>query len=284
MPQGKIADLFGVQLQTVTRWLKRLEIPLYERADVVSYSLMRYDRHVFSNNLIEKAYLIGLRTGDLAVQKHGRGWRISITTSHPAMSDLIKESFGKYSTVRMYPKRDYKFGGHYWAHFCVLDKSFEFLKEKAEVLPKWIYDNENIFLSFLAGYFDAEGCISLRYVPKNAKGVSWIVKSCDKHLLLSIRKKLNSIGYDIHFSLSKKADGKIYSKDYWYIGTSKKFHVLKLLESLPIRHQEKLLKRDLAFNLEKTSWKNADKKINKVRNNIKNDVVRFKADATDAAM
>jgi len=283
MPQGIIANLYGVQLQTVSRWLKKTGIPIYDRADVVSYSLRRHPRHIFSGNNEEKAYLLGLRTGDLAVQKHGRGWRVSIVTSHPAMSGLVSSVFEKYSAVKMYPKKDSMKGGHYWAHYCVLDGSFDFLENKAYILPDWVRCNEKLFLSFLAGYFDAEGCISLNYVPKNMRCISWIIKSCDKRLLFSIRKELNKMGYDINLSLAKKADGITYNRDYWYIGTSKKAHVIGLLNHIPIRHPEKILKRNLAFELEKTSWKNADQKIKKLRNGIKNDVTKFKLSATNAA-
>ncbi|MDG6981576.1 MAG: hypothetical protein JRN51_10765, partial [Nitrososphaerota archaeon] len=70
--QSEIASIFEVQAQTVARWLKRLRIPLRSQGDSVSVANTKYALHSFDGTLEERAYLTGLRAGDLHTQRHGR--------------------------------------------------------------------------------------------------------------------------------------------------------------------------------------------------------------------
>ena len=91
--QSKISKVFCVQHQTIRRWLDRLEIPIKARKDIVSDSLKKYKRTSFSNDVKEKAYIIGLRYGDISTQRHGRHIRVYTGTTHPAMLQLFNETF-----------------------------------------------------------------------------------------------------------------------------------------------------------------------------------------------
>ncbi len=269
---SKIARIFNVQTDTVRRWLERLKIRKRKRTDVLSDSLTKYPKYKFSGSHTEKAYLLGLRTGDIAVQKHGRGFRVSVTTSHPAMLALFCESFGKYNKVGLYPKKDNLKGGYYWSAYCDLHKSFVFLHKKLEIIPSEVIRYKDLFLSYLAGYFDAEGCISIYWIENNGGNISFILKSCDKAVLIGIVKGLNRLGFNLSIRLAKQADGISYSKDYWSAITSQKLQVLELLNKLDLRHKEKLQKRDLAVRMIEKKWNAYNEEISKLKANISQEV------------
>lgn len=282
--QSKIGELFDVQRQTVRRWLDRLKIPVKERADVVSEVLTKYKRTPFSNDLTEKAYLLGLRYGDISAQKHGRHIRAYVATSHPAMLQLFNDSFKKYSKIRFYPKFRKIRKLYDWCIYVDLDNSFSFLLNKNINIPTWILDNNKFFFAFLSGYFDSEGCISIYYSKKwRYRNIQWIIKSNDKLILESIIKKFQSLGFDLRYpKLDKKAGtkqdkhnknvGYLYKKDYWSIQTSKKSQIFDILNKMNLKHKEKIAKYRLSIELMQTNWKNATEKIILLRNKIKKDV------------
>lgn len=101
-----IAELFGVCASTVQKWLRKYKIKT--RIPIT------YQVYPFSGNLVEKAYLIGFRLGDLTVTKMRRGQRMfaSVETSHPAMAQLMHELFDKYAKVGASPRK--VIGPPYW--------------------------------------------------------------------------------------------------------------------------------------------------------------------------
>lgn len=289
LSQAKMAKLFNVQNYTIGRWLRRVEIPIKNRVDVVSEAISKHKKLPFTDDSKEKAYLLGLRYGDISAQRHGRSIRVSVSSTHPAMLQLFKETFRIYSSVGIYPKYDKVRDTFTWGIYADLDKSFDFLLTKKETVPKWIKRDIKSFLAFLSGYFDAEGCISISYTSKS-KGMQLVLKSCDREILLDILTKLNNIGF--HFrgpKLDKKANPKdstrekkvgfSYKRDYWCISSAIKPDAIKLLEYMQLRHKEKLSKKKLAKILIKNNWKDAEYKITSLRNDIKNDVKKCVANA-----
>jgi len=285
-PQSKIGKLFDVQYDTVTRWLKRLKIKIRERTDIVSEALITYKRTPFSQDNNEKAYLLGLRYGDISAQKHGRHIRVSVGTNHPSLLYLFKSSFEKYSKVNFYPKYNKLTKLYYWSVYVDLDNTFNFLLHKNKNLPNWIMNDEKCFYAFLSGYFDCEGCLSICYSPKNKRrGVTWVIKSTDNNILKSIVIKLNFHGY--HFQLprlAKKAgsnrkennkdQGFPYRKNYWVIQTCIKSQIMDISHKINLKHEEKKAKFNLFKELMRTNWQDADKRIILLRDTIKNDVKR----------
>ena len=57
MTQERMGELFSVQRSTIGRWLRRLNIPIKNRYDVISNSITKYDKTPFSGNSVEKSYL-----------------------------------------------------------------------------------------------------------------------------------------------------------------------------------------------------------------------------------
>jgi len=275
--QQKIADLFDVQHDTIRRWLDRLNIPVRSQGDSVSLAITKYHKNLFSGNLVEKAYLLGLRCGDLSAQKHGRNIRIDVSSTHPDMLRLFEDVFSAYGKIGIYPKFDKKplitrFHSYQWKIYCDVDKSFEFILKKCDRIPRWIKEDEKLFYSFLSGYFDAEGCLNISYNKSNNSSLLWTIHSTDKHILKDIYDFLLKRGFNVNMKLAKEADGIEYNKDYWSITVCMKIQVLKLLKNMKLKHMEKIIKHNLALELINTSWKGADSKIRELRKSIKNGV------------
>lgn len=270
MSLRQLGELFGVQSQTVNRWLKRLAIPIRNNYDSVSLSLSKHKRTSFSGNKLEAAYMLGLRYGDISAQQHGRNIRLSVTTNHPALLNLFEETFNKYGKIGKYPKHSKN--RHFWSTYCDVDNSFDFLLKKSDIIPQWITDDHEVFLSFLAGYFDAEGCICISYGSKKYSTMQWIIKTYDKQILAKIREVLSSIGIDLNLKLAKPADGILYNQDYWSIETGMRSQVSELIRLVPIRHSEKLLKAALVERLLKDSI-DGKNKVSDLRSQIKRDVL-----------
>jgi len=235
--------------------------------------LTKYESNSFNENLIEKAYLIGIRYGDLSTQIHGRKIRISVSSTHPAMLRLFKKLFDKYGKVNSYPKCDKKKNRYVTCTYCDLDKSFGFLVPKSSEIPEWISKEDKLFFSFLSGYFDAEGCISI-YQNEKYWNMQWILKSCDKRLLENILKKLNELEFTMGFNIAKKADGESYNEDYWYLGTGIKLQVLQLLNYMNLKHDEKISKHNLLKNIIYKKSKFPKHELDELHNKIKTDIKR----------
>jgi hypothetical protein len=80
------------------------------------------------------------------------------------------------------------------------------------------------------------------------------------------------MGFDLCSGLVKKADFKSYNKDLWGIRICTRFQIFGLLERMRIKHEEKITKHELACELARTDWKNAQEKIASLRNTIKSSV------------
>lgn len=276
LSQQKIANVFNVQHDTIRRWLDRLDIPVRSQGDSVSLAISRYHKSPFSGDLSEKAYMLGLRYGDISAQRHGRSIRVQTGSTHPALLELFESVFSRYGKINKYPKISKNNKLYEWEYsWCIysdVNKSFDFMLDKPKRIPEWIIENDKLFYSFLSGYFDAEGCIFIDYVKGNGSKLVWTVRSTDKHTLEDIHNFLIKAGFSAKFRLAKEADGIEYNKDYWSITVCTKNQVLDILRSMKLKHSEKIMKHKLALDLINTNWKNASEKIVELRNKIKNEV------------
>jgi len=219
----------------------------------------KYKKHNFSNDLNEKAYLVGFKLGDLYAKLLPSKKLISVGTTSTKIEQihLFKKLFKKYGNVWISKVRND--GNRVFT--VILNRSFNFLLLKKDFVPKWISKNKKQFLSFLAGYTDAEGAIS---IAKN-NVASFTLASYDKNILWYIYKGLLKIGIvckppKIRVKKGhRKNDGIIYRQNYWYIYISKKASLLKLLILLKplLKHSKRL--RDL-----KKAEKNITKRNNKI--------------------
>ena len=197
----QIADLYKIPFSsTIFAKFRKYNIPLRSveesirlstprRANSAAKSLIKLPRNPFSNNILEKAYLLGFTMGDLHVdkRKYGETIYVGFSTTKKDQLDLIKSLFERYSLIRIHSNKY-----NNYQSIIGLDKSFEFLLQyKKKRVPKWVFGREK-FLHFLAGYIDAEGHFG---VPNNVG--QFIIASYDKHLLFEISKILKQLKIDV---------------------------------------------------------------------------------------
>ncbi|MBI3763680.1 MAG: hypothetical protein HY260_17695 [Chloroflexi bacterium] len=154
---AEIGRRFGVDGDTVRRHLEECGIARRDK----SAAAIRYPRRGFSGVPVEKAYLIGLRLGDLWVKPTNDGpfttsITVTCTTTRAEQIELFQETFSAYGHVAVTPGRD---GNHIAA--CHLNASFDFLLPKQDCIEAWILEAPEFFVAFLAGYTDAEGCFNV---------------------------------------------------------------------------------------------------------------------------
>ena len=247
-----LKDIAGQLVSPVTVWnhLKARRVVLRDKVLAQIKKVSKYERSAFHGDSVERAYLMGLRYGDLHVLRHGRAVRVRVTTTHPAMADLFEKVFSPFTHVARYP-RAAGLVGFEWTLECDLDKSFAFLLAKPTIFELRLL-SEKEKLAFLAGLFDAEGSIFLhqkmgRYNPE----ISF--SNTDVALLEFVHATMESIGFKTKLVWREQAfDRRGIS------GPSTQGRVIlwrfesvqRLLSLLPLRHGEKVAKRALVMRME----------------------------------
>jgi len=177
----------------------------------------------FSGNLNEKAYILGLRTGDLYATNKRKLVRIETSSSKLGLIEIFKNVFSKYGDVKVNERKG-RITEKSFRTYIYLDSSFEFLVKKIEKMPEWVMNNNQNFFSFFAGYSDAEGSWIIAN-HKTKKGINkdsiFSLGSCDKEILQQIHQKLKELGFSSHLYLEKEKCTKTqlgeYSSDFYRI-------------------------------------------------------------------
>lgn len=238
LTQKQIGKKLNVHKETIRRLMKEYGLKARKKSEIST----RYSKTNFSGDLEEKAYLLGFRVGDLNVQLSRSKNLVTTrcTSTKIAQIQLFKNLFKKYGHIHVGKLR--KDGNR---EFLVrLNRTFSFLLPKKDDIPKWVRKDKNYFLSFLAGYTDAEGCIRIG----NNNVASFALSSYDKNILKQIHKQLLKIGIKCQpprISVKKghkKSDGCVYRNDEWRLNLNKKSSLLLLLEFLKprLKHQKRL--------------------------------------------
>ena len=232
---SKIAKIYNCDTVTIFHKIKKYRIKTR------NYSLagIKYPRKEFNGDNELKAYMIGFRIGDLNIKAVDSNSTIFVksNTTKEEQVKLIKEVYGRYGHFRVsHRKNDF-------CVWCNLDNSFSFLIPKEDKIEEWILNNNKYFFSFLAGYTDAEGNIS---VSQNR--ARFRIRTYDKNILFQIYNKLNSLNIKTTFNLVAKAgilNKRKYNKDCWGVFVNSKDGLFKLLTSIKpyMRHRKRI--RDL---------------------------------------
>jgi hypothetical protein len=231
----QIEKKFGYSRGTVHRKLKEHKIPTRDRADSHIFN----ERNDFSGNLIEKAYLIGFRLGDLGVRKIWPNSKTICVASGSTIKeqiDLIKSLFEPYCKVWIGKAKNGKINIQ-----APLNESFSFLLSKE--FPEWVAGNRQNFFSFLAGFSDAEGNFG---VYNNM--ARYQLGNYDYQLLLKIKDCLNNFNIPCSKLYVGKMKGRInkqgykYNSDYYTIRIHRKEELLKLNKEIKpfIKHKNKI--------------------------------------------
>jgi intein-encoded DNA endonuclease-like protein len=124
-----------------------------------------------------------------------------------------------------------------------LDLSFSFLLNPKNEFD-WILKNNEYFMSFLAGFVDAEGSI---FIGSRKKLGVFEIGNYDKELLLIIQKKLLELGIKCVGPYEDKAKGMIEGKyirkqNYFNICIYKQEHLLRLFKFIGphLKHKKKI--------------------------------------------
>ena len=239
----KIARMFQCSEGGIERRFKKYGLVSRD----VAHRACKYLKHNFSGDLIEKAYIVGFRLGDLNVSLRKNVIQVRCSTTHKAQLQLIRRLFYHYTTPHVWLAKR----GTYEI-VCLVNSSFNFLLTKEDKIPVWILEDRETFFSFLAGYFDAEGCFHLKKPKKTGRIFSGglEIQTQQKQIILGLWKGL--LNYTITFpqpTISKKTGhvdsrGVKNNKDVWRLTTYKKESVWKLVQVLKpyLKHQEKLNK------------------------------------------
>ena len=261
--KNELADLYVIQKFSTWQIEKKLNIPrgtVYRKLKEygikirdLSTANIIYPKSDFSGDLIEKAYLIGFRIGDLGVRKqylNSKTICVASGSTIPEQIKLIKNLFKKYSKVWIKKTKRGKINIQ-----VILNQSFDFLLDKT--FPKWIARDKRIFFSFLAGFTDAEGAIRI-----SNKMAYFSLGNYDKTLLYIIHANLNRFGIKCNVPKednrkgTKNTQGYRYTSNYWSLRVHDKENLLKLIASIKPYIKHELKKRDLNNAIENINYRN----------------------------
>jgi methionyl-tRNA synthetase len=244
---SEIANRFDCDKVTIFQKLRKFRI----KTRNLSEACIIYPKKKFLGDNKLKAYMIGFRLGDLNVKtKTGETVLIKSNTTKKEQLDLIKKIYGEYGHFKVsHGKSDY-------CIWCNLDKSFSFLLPKEDKIEYWILNEDVYFLSFLAGYSDAEGNFGIY-----SKRARFRVGSYDKNILGQIANKLNLLGINAKFNLEGKAIIGKHNRDFYRVSINDKKSLLNFIDLMKsyIKHakrykdmilcEDNILKRNKKFEI-----------------------------------
>lgn len=235
-----IGKMFNCSFKTVLNRMREYNMEPLSRSVIQS----KYDKKNFSENLLEKAYLIGFRLGDLNIYKTTENSEVIVARCHTTVIDqvdLMKNLFSKYGKVTF----NYNTKSKSYHINCFLNESFSFLLPKKDRIEKWIIENNLYMASFAAGYIDAEGNIGVYDTRARFK-----IDSYDKYIIFQLYKwfyknkiicpEPQKIGIQNQIYNSKL--GYKYNKDLWRVRVSKQESLIKLFRIIKpcIKHKKRM--------------------------------------------
>jgi len=241
----------NVDSVTVFNHLRKRGIQLRDKVEAQIKAVTIHLRTPFSGEYLEAAYLAGLAFGDLGVTRHGRAVRARLSTTHPSMSRLFRDLFASHGPIYEYPRLD-QLVGYEWSLDCDLDFSFDFLLA-AKLGPIRFVRNEKSFISFLAGFFDAEGTV---YFHKKGNGGAFelAIVNANEGVLDKIRVGLLRLGFalklervSVNQERAIKRGVKNPGEFLWRIVMWRFEDVSRLIAAMPVRHPEKVAKIEIAL-------------------------------------
>ena len=231
---SSIAKIFNCNRMTILARIKELQIPLKSS----SIARMKYRKFNFSEDLIEKAYLIGFRLGDLNVYQTNANSDLIVVrcnTTTREQIELMQRMFSKYGHVTLSK-------GKYSTNInCYLNRSFLFLLPNAKNVPSWIEENENTAAAFIAGYIDAEGTFQI-----NQGRGRFAMSAYDKEILYWIHqwlKKYNIVSY--HKKITNKGTKSIgryvFKEDVWRLNVNDSLSLISFINivNTHIKHDKR---------------------------------------------
>lgn len=208
---------------------------------------MRYEKHDFSGNSIEKAYLLGFRLGDLSVYQTNPRSDLVVVRCHTTQMTqvtLMNRLFSSYGHVTVSD------GSHGYTVNCFVNVTFNFLLPKHKQVPQDIKRSKTNTWAFIAGYVDAEG-----YFGINQGRARFKLDSYDIHILKWMMKIFQQSSLPAKFrriALQGQPQYRvgIFHKDLWRIEineASSISHFITLVGRY-IRHEKRKADMMMCFN------------------------------------
>lgn len=245
-------------------------------------------RRPFDGTNLDRAYLQGFARGDLNVARvSSMAILVSTTTTHPDFVALFLSLFRPYGPVYLYPICDKK-NGYKWKVAARLDNSFAFILPTENTLEPFSFSSPE-FTAWLAGIVDTDGSIGMIHSGAYLR-INIVISNQDIHLLNGIRDVLMRKGhhptgpYCLYPKGYETPTRHVrYNEDMHYLALQRASEVRRLIELLPLRHGEKMRRKDLVLRAPVPAiWSSVGRDVEVLRRGIKNDVAGFvkKAEAT----
>lgn len=231
----KIGKIFGCSWSTIINRIAEFNIPLKSP----SGARMKYQKKDFNNNLVDKAYMIGFRIGDLNVYKTKENTETVIVRCHTTQKeqlDVIRSLFNKFGKITISKNK-----GHFHIN-CFLNNSFGFLLSKGKDFWQWVGKSPKLYFPFIAGYTDAEGNFIL-----NQGRARFKIDSYDLEVLEAISKYLTENNILNKFrQIYKKGEAQsrngIYHNDLWRLNINESKSIYKFINHIKpfLRHEKRI--------------------------------------------
>jgi intein-encoded DNA endonuclease-like protein len=292
MSLNDVAILVGTKTSGYTSWLYRqlgIKCRPFEEARLkgIREKRRKYERKPFDGTDEDRAYLLGLRHGDLSVSKPWRNVvRVSTSTTHPAMANLFRSLFEPYGHVYQDPRYKKDTKSYEWNLYTIVDNSFDFLLDDRTEVWKWATQKESTLIAYLAGVLDAEGSVGIH---SNGIGTSVRVMyyNTSQELLIFIKSALEKLGYGPTGPYLDKRKGTSTSKykierkkDYYKLALQRFDDAKDLIGRLPIKHSEKVRRMQLATSISLgQAWNTVEQQIANLRARIREERDAFVQEA-----
>ncbi len=276
LSSGEIAKMFGIKHgRTVLKKLNKFEIP----TKTVSRALTKKFKKPFSGQLEEKAYFLGLRTGDFYAKWIRKSIRVQTTTTHLAQLSLAKNAFKNYGETCVYLTKN-KSRENEWFIYTDLHPSFEFLITKPNKIPNWILKDKKYFFQFLTAYMDCEGSWKVQKSHQKHIRFMFKIRTSDLKILKQIKEKLEMLSYHPYLYLEKKKGTEssygTYNQSIYDLTINRKEEIVSLINKLlPLsKHSEKIRKMKLILKYKNKKWNAVEGAWNKLREEIKSELLK----------
>jgi len=225
----KLAEKFEVSQATIQYWMGKHGISRRDRIEASIEASEEYPKKPFSCDPEEKAFMLGLRAGDIYAKRHGFNIRFNTTTTQKWMRKLMQNVYGRYGYYHETPMFNKDTNQYEFSSYSLTDgESFQFALEKPTEVPK-----DLSFYPFLAGYVISDGNWTISPVYKNLQ-FHFQLQTTDPELLKQVKERLEEEGFHPNFRpVSKAGEGGFgYTKDYYGVFLERKKEVVSLIEKL----------------------------------------------------
>ncbi len=284
---GDLALLIGNKTSGYASWACRelgVKARPFEEARLkgIREKVRKYERRAFDGTDEDKAYLLGVKHGDLTASiPFGDAVRVSTSTTHPSMVKLFRDLFERYGHVYRLARYKKDVKAYEWNLQVILDRSFSFLLQEFREVKDWVLASSSRTLSYLSGFLDAEGSI---LVTRSSRGTTVIFVDYfneDRGLLEWIADRAKERGLGVSLRMNKPIGrGKTgyrlnHNRDYWQLSIFSTHSIFDFLRNLSPRHPEKRAKRQLALWARQRRYDEVEGRIVKLRAGIKKSVEEY---------